>query len=116
MPTLSRATWVRAGISSATQLEGLYLWFPVAECAVLFTVQDKAMPETPPGFGWVGSGRDGLVYVSMTEYNDYEKNKAVGQVCLTFCTSTDKVFGEAPNFSFISLYTTNSDPVNLWFV
>lgn len=41
------------------------------------------MPETPPGLGWFRW--DGLIYVNMTEYNDYEENKAVGQVCLTFC-------------------------------
>lgn len=96
--------------------DSLYLWFPLAEYAVLFTVQDKAMAETPPGFGWVGSGWDGLFCVTMTEYSDYEKNKAVGLFHLIFCVWTDKLFGEDLNFPFSSLCTGNSDPVKHWFV
>lgn len=58
----------------------------------------------------------------MTEYSDYEKNKAVGQVCLTFSVSTDKVFGEAvcSKFPFQvpshQCQLPHSDPMNHWFV
>lgn len=106
-----------------TQLEGLSLPL-VSSCWVYSVVysagQGLTRPETPPGFGWLGSGWDELFYVSMTEYNDYVRNKAVGQVCLTFCVSTDKVFGEAVSSKFpfqLSLHQCNySDPMNHWFV
>lgn len=125
MPTPSHATWVGAGVSSVAQLEGPSLPL-VFSCWVYSVVHSAArsltMPETPPGFGWVCQGWDGLFYVSMTEYNDYERNKAVGQACLTFCVLTDKVFGEAVCSKFLfqlpshQCQLPHSDPMNHWFV
>lgn len=62
----------------------------------MFTAQPIASPGQKSLLVVVGfcARWHGLVYVSRTEHNNYEKNKARGQVCLTFCVSTDKIFSK----------------------